>query len=88
MTRAGTPVLKLSAEFDVSDATIYRWINQDRIDHGEKPGPTSTQNAELTAARKRIRELEHELDLVRKAAAIFDEQQRIRPKGSTRWSRT
>jgi hypothetical protein len=29
-------------------------------------------------------ELEHELELVRKAATIFDEQQKIRPKGSTR----
>lgn len=57
---------------------------QDRIDHGEKPGATSTQNTELAAARKRIRELEHELELVRKAAAIFDEQEKIRPKGSTR----
>ena len=65
-------------------ATIYRWIDQDRIDHGEKAGTTSTQDVELAAARKRIRELERELDLIRKAAAIFDEQEEIRPKGSTR----
>ncbi len=31
-----------------------------------------------------MRVLEHELDLIRKAAAIFDEQEKIRPKGSTR----
>jgi transposase len=68
----------------VADATIYRWLDQDRIDHGEKPGATSTQNTELAAARKRVRELERELELVRKAAAIFDEQQKIRPKGFTR----
>ena len=82
--RTGRPVLELCAEFGVSDATVYRWLDQDRIDHGEKAGSTSTQNAELTAAKKRIRQLEHELDLVRRAAAIFDEQQKIRPKGSTR----
>lgn len=84
LVRAGRPVPGLSADYGVASATIYRWLDQDRIDHGEKPGATSTQNTELAAARKRIRELEHELELVRKAAAIFDEQEKIRPKGSTR----
>lgn len=84
MARSGRPVSELCADYGVSDATIYRWISQDRIDHGEQAGTTSTQNAELTAAKKRIRALEHELDLVRRATAIFDEQERIRPKGSTR----
>ena len=84
MARAGRPVVKLCADFGVSDATIYRWIKQDRIDHGEVPGTTSTENEELAAAEKRIRELEHEPNLVRTAAAIFDEREKIRPKGSTR----
>ena len=80
----GRSVSGLSADYGVADATIHRWLDQDRIDHGEKPGATSTQNTELAAARKRIRELEHELELIRKAAAIFDEQEKIRPKGSNR----
>ena len=84
MARAGTPVFELSGGYGVSAATIYRWIDQDRIDHGEKIGTTSSHHVGLVAARKRIRELERELDLVRKAAAVFDEQEKIRPKGSTR----
>lgn len=84
LARSGRSVLGLSADYGVACATIYRWLDQDRIDHGEKPGATSTQNTELAAARKRIRELERELELVRRAATIFDEQERIRPKGSTR----
>ena len=84
LARSGRSISGLSADYGVADATIYRWLTQDRIDHGEKPGATSVQNTELAAARKRIRELKHELELVRKAAAIFDEQEKIRPKGSTR----
>ncbi len=84
LARSGRSVSGLSAEYGVAGATIHRWLDQDRIDHGEKPGATSSQNTELCAARKRVRELEHELELIRKAAAIFDEQQKIRPKGSTR----
>jgi transposase len=84
LARSGRSVAGLSAEYGATAATIHRWLDQDRIDHGEKPGSTSTQNTELAAARKRVRELEHELELIRKAAAIFDEQEKIRPKGSTR----
>jgi transposase len=80
LARSGRSVPVLSADYGVAGATIYRWLDQDRIDHGEKPGATSSQNTELAAARKRIRELEQELALVRKAAAIFDEQQKIHPK--------
>jgi len=84
LARSGRSVSGLSADYGVAGATIYRWLDQDRIDHGEKPGATRAQNTELAAARKRIRELERELELVRKAATIFDEHQKIRPKGSTR----
>lgn len=84
LARSGRSVSGLSAEYGVADATIYRWLDQDRIDHGEKPGASSSQNTELAAAKKRVRELEHELELIRKAAAIFDEQEKIRPKGSSR----
>ncbi len=80
----GKVVSGLSANYGVAGATIHRWLDQDRINHGKKPGTTSTQNTELAAARKRIRKLEHELELIRKAAAIFDEQEKIRPKGTTR----
>lgn len=84
MARAGKPVSELCAGYDVSDATVFRWIKQDRVDHGEEVGTTSADNAELAAANKRVRELEHELDLVRSAAKIFDEQEKIRPKDSSR----
>lgn len=84
MARSGRPVTELSADYGVAEATIYRWINQDRVDHGQKAGTTSSQHLELDAARKRVRELEHELELVRTAAAIFEEQEKIRPKGFTR----
>lgn len=84
MARAGKTVAELSDDYELAEATLYRWLRQDRIDHGEQTGTTSDQNAELLEARRRIRELEHELDLVRSAARIFDEQERLRPKGSTR----
>jgi transposase len=74
-------------ELGVSGATVYRWIAQDEIDLGQRSGVRSGERAELSEARARIRELEAELELTHKAAAIFEAQQGrrvVRPKGSTR----
>jgi transposase len=78
----------VAEKFDVSEATVYRWIAQDEVDLGERPGVRSGEHAELSEARARIRELEAELELTRKASALFEEQEEGRravcPKGSTR----
>jgi transposase-like protein len=71
LARSGRSVSGLSADYGVAGATICRWLDQDRIDHGEKPGTTSAQNTELASARKRIRKLERELDCLSSFAATL-----------------
>ena len=46
-------------------------------------GLSSTERVELAQARRRIRELEMELEITKKASALFAESE-VRPKGSTR----
>ena len=53
---AGRLVASLSKDLGVSDQTIYNWRRQDLIDRGVEPGSTSAEQAELPAARRRIRE--------------------------------
>ncbi len=55
LARAGTKVKQLAETFAMSDATIYNWLKQDRIDRGEAEGATTSQQLELTAARRRIK---------------------------------
>ena len=60
------------------------WLTQqDRIDRGEIPGKTTFESVELRAARKRIRELETELVIVRQAGKFLGPDG-PHPKGSTR----
>ena len=78
---------EVAEELGVSEATVYRWIGQEEVDLGERPGVRSGERVELSAARVRIKELEAELELTRRASAIFEEQEgqrAVRPKGSTR----
>ncbi len=83
LARAGTRVAQLSATFGMAEATIYIWVNQEKVDRGERVGQTTDQALELAAAKRRIRELETELAVSRKVNEIFLDQD-LAPKASTR----
>lgn len=83
LARSGTAVAQLAATFGMSEATIYAWLKQDRIDRGEVEGLSTDQALELAAARRRIRQLETELAVSRKVNEVFLEGGHP-PKGSSR----
>lgn len=83
LARAGTRVKQLAKTFQMSDATIYSWLGQDRIDRGEAEGATTSQQLELAAAKRRIKQLETELAVARKVNEVFL-REGISPKGSSR----
>jgi transposase len=83
LARSGTRVAQLSETFGMTEATIYNWINQEKIDRGEIAGQSTEQALELEAAKRRIRQLETELAVSRKVNEVFLDQD-LAPKASTR----
>ncbi|TDB73606.1 IS3 family transposase [Micromonospora sp. KC723] len=73
LLKAGRSVAELVRDLEISDQTIYNWRRQELIDTGQMPGVTSTDQAELVAARRRIAELETELAVHRRAAELLKE---------------
>jgi len=82
---AGRKVVDLARDLGISDQTIYTWRRQESIDRGLVPGLTSAEREELAAAKRRIRELEAELAIHRRASELLAE--RSDPKGGARPSR-
>jgi transposase-like protein len=82
---AGEAVKDLVVELEISQHTLYRWRRQALIDTDRRPGAKSYEADPLAAARRRIKELEAELKLVKAASALFEEGG-ASPKGSTRLS--
>jgi transposase len=78
----GSKVRQVARDLGISEQTIYTWRRQDRIDHGLEPGLSSEEKAELVAARRRIRELETEVAIHRRATALLAE--RADPKVGSR----
>ncbi|MEZ5202887.1 MAG: transposase [Acidimicrobiales bacterium] len=79
---AGRPIADIARDLGISDQTVYNWRRQDRVDRGVEPGLSTGERAELAAARKKIRELESELAVHRRASELLKESadpRRLRP---------
>jgi transposase-like protein len=81
---AGEPVKSLAEELSVSTQTLYKWKHQALIDAGKRPGAKSFEVGSLAQARRTIRDLEAELALVKAASDLFNGEEPISPKESSR----
>lgn len=82
----GRSVVSVASDLGLSAQAIYNWRRQERIDRGQAPGLSSSEQAELKAARRRIAELEGELAVTRRANQLLKAQV-VSPKDGSRRSR-
>jgi transposase len=82
---AGRRVADLARDLGVTNQTIYTWRRQEASARGLVLGLTSVEREELAAAKRRIKELEAELEIHRRASELLAE--RSDPKDGSRQSR-
>ncbi|SDX63563.1 Transposase [Geodermatophilus africanus] len=71
LVASGRKVSEVAFDLEISEQTIYSWLRQDRIDRGLEPGLTTSEQAELHAAKRRIVDLEAELAIHRRASGLL-----------------
>ncbi|MFF5147438.1 transposase [Streptomyces sp. NPDC013157] len=69
----GVTVEQVATDFGVHPMTLWKWIRRADIDDGTGPGVTSQDSAELREARRRIKLLERENEVLRRAAAYLSQ---------------
>jgi transposase len=79
----GVSVEQIAKDFGVHPMTLFKWLRQAEVDEGAKPGVSRGESAELREARRRIKLLEQENEVLRRAAAYLS-QAHLPGKGSTR----
>lgn len=79
----GVTVEQIAKDFGVHPMTLFKWMRQADVDDGARPGTSRVGGVELREARKRIRLLEQENEVLRRAAAYLS-QANLPGKGSTR----
>lgn len=67
----GASVAKVAKELGISESGLRRWMAQDDVDTGRKEGLSSNEREELVRLRRENRRLEMELEITKRAAALF-----------------
>jgi transposase len=75
---SGRPVPQLARELGCSPQSLRNWSRQLDVDDGRAAGVTSDERAELRRLRRENRILTEEREILRKAAAFFATESRIR----------
>jgi len=67
---------QIARELDLTPSAVQRWIQQAEIDRGEREGRTTAEQEESTVLRRRLREVEEERDILKRAVAFFARETR------------
>ncbi len=80
---AGVTIEQIAKDFGVHPMTLTKWIRNADIGEGAKPGQARNETVENRQLRKRVRLLEQENEVLRRAAAYLS-QANLPGKSSTR----
>ncbi|MDJ0423525.1 IS3 family transposase [Dietzia kunjamensis] len=69
----GVHLKQIATDFGISESCLTNWMKTADVEDGVKPGTTAAENAELREARKQIRLLEQENEVLRRAAAYLSQ---------------
>jgi transposase len=65
------PLTQIAKDFGISPSCLHRWLKLADMEDGNRPGATRQESDELRESKKRIRQLEQENEILRRAAAYF-----------------
>ena len=80
---AGVTLAQVAKDFGIHEMTLTKWLRTADVEDANRPGTTRAERVELRDARRRIRTLEQENEVLRRAAAYLS-QANLPGKGSTR----
>ena len=67
----GVTLEQIAADFGIHPMTLSNWIKKADIEDGRRDGVSEAESADLRDARRRIRLLEQENEVLRRAAAYL-----------------
>ena len=69
--QSDAPIAQVARDFGVSESCLQRWLKLDDVEEDRRAGVTQAESIELREAKKRIRLLEQENEVLRRAAVYL-----------------
>jgi transposase-like protein len=70
---SGVRIKDIAADFAISESCLNNWLRTADVDDGVRPGIASDERSENRELRKRVRLLEQENEVLRRAAAYLSQ---------------
>lgn len=73
VTTGSKTIAEVTKQFDLTETALREWVKRAEIDAGKGPPDalTTAERAELIELRKRVKRVEMERDILKKATAFF-----------------
>jgi transposase-like protein len=69
----GVTLKQIAEDFGIAEASLTNWLKQADVEDGKRPGLTEAEQVENRELRKRLRLLEQENEVLRRAAAYLSQ---------------
>ncbi|HVY08821.1 MAG TPA: transposase [Mycobacteriales bacterium] len=67
------PLTQIAKDFGISEGCLPNWLKKADVEDGRRPGLTEDERKQLRDANKRVRLLEQENEVLRRAAAYLSQ---------------
>lgn len=79
LVRSGRSIADVASSLGVSQQSLRNWRKQEQVERRERDdGLTRDERAELAELRRRVKRLEKEKEILKRAAAFFASETEIR----------